>query len=81
MTNAIGGYQTTYSDMEAGAAISVRGVIRHTNVYSTTVNQIVMHRRQRTFSTSFSSSAYVLRLIEDIVQGYYAANKELSDLL
>lgn len=66
---------------EAGAAISVRGAIRHTNVYSTTVNQIVMHRRQRTFSTSFSSSAYVLRSIEDIVQGYYAANKELSDLL
>ena len=61
MRNDIGGYQANHSEMKAGAATSVRGAIRHTNFYCTAVNQLVMDRRQRTFSAAFSSSAYVLR--------------------
>jgi hypothetical protein len=75
MTNDIGGYQANHSEMKAGAATSVRGAIRHINFYCTAVNQLVMDRRQRTFSGAFSSSAYVLRSIEDIVQDYYAGNR------
>jgi hypothetical protein len=78
MTNDIGGYQANHSEMKAGAAISVRGAIRHTNFYCTAISQLVMDRRQRNFATAFSSSAYVLRSIEDIVQNYSAGNRTNS---